>query len=322
MKDIHLLEFITAHFHWQPDRVKRKKTYCRLNFSKAFIMNLMKIFCIRKRKSYGDVVFPDFLTQTQMKFFLLGLLYSDGNSKITILGKRQQFAVRFLQSYYFCIRLLKWIQENTDLYLHYNENSIQKIKTKTCNYDVACLELAGIDCVKFVRWLWEDVDDLIPLLDRKISPMLNLNIENFKEITKTLVQQRFTNKEKRAWTSQEVANLKQYILENSTYTNEMIGHHFDRSSHAIGHKRKELRIFSFERTETTLHTRIPKNPSFKYKPEEISLIQQVLNSTEQRSYSVLVDLVHQLNTLPCNENKIPRTIRGVRSFIKKNIDKI
>lgn len=211
---------------------------------------------------------------------------------------------------------------NTDLYLHYNENSIQKIKTKTSNYDVACLELAGIDCVKFVRWLWEDVDDLIPLLDRKISPMLNLNIENFKEITKTLVQQRFTNKEKRAWTSQEVANLKQYILENSTYTNEMIGHHFDRSSHAIGHKRKELRIFSFERTETTLHTRIPKNPSFKYKPEEISLIQQVLNSTEQRSYSVLVDLVHQLNTLPCNENKIPRTIRGVRSFIKKNIDKV
>lgn len=42
-------------------------------------MNLMEVFSIRKKKSYGDVVFPDFLTQTQMKFFLLGLLYSDGN---------------------------------------------------------------------------------------------------------------------------------------------------------------------------------------------------------------------------------------------------
>lgn len=138
-------------------------------------------------------MFPDFLTQTQMKFFLLGLLYSDRNSKITISAQRQQFAVRFLQSYDFCVQLLKWIQENTQLYVHYNENSIQKIETKTPNYNVACLELTGIDCVKFVQWLWEEVDDRIPLLDRKISPMLNIHTESVKEIAKTPVQQRFTN---------------------------------------------------------------------------------------------------------------------------------
>lgn len=148
--------------------------------------------------------------------------------------------------------------------------------------------------------------------------MLNIHTESVKEIAKTPVQQRFTNKEKRFWTPEEMENLKQYILENPTHTNEMIGNYFHCSPRAIRHKRKELRIF--QNNEIT-HSCTSKNPNFKYKIEEISLIQQILNSCEQRNSSVLVNLVHQLNALPCNQNKTPRTIRCVRSFIKKHIDK-
>jgi hypothetical protein len=99
--------------------VKNLKKSCKLNFSKGFIQNLQDVFDIRKNKSYGDVVFPEFLPQMQMKCFLIGLFYADGNAKIKILESGSQYAIRFLSSFDFCQKLLKWIQENAKLYIHY-----------------------------------------------------------------------------------------------------------------------------------------------------------------------------------------------------------
>lgn len=135
IKDIHLLYFIAQHFNFPIDRVRNRGKSCRLNFSKAFIFDLKKTFEISTQKSYGKVVFPAFLTIQQMKFFLLGLLYSDGNVKIIANQESKQYAVRFLQSYDFCIKLLSWIQQNTGLYLHYNENKVSKLETQQDNYD-------------------------------------------------------------------------------------------------------------------------------------------------------------------------------------------
>jgi len=71
---------------------------------------------------------------TQLKCFVLGLLYADGNVKVfTTPEGNRQFAVRFLSSFGFCVELLKWIQENTKLYAHYNESSVVRIETKTPN---------------------------------------------------------------------------------------------------------------------------------------------------------------------------------------------
>lgn len=128
-----------------------------MNLSKAFILNLKEVFEICEKKSYGDVLFPSFLTKTQYKCFLLGLIYSDGNVKVVTSSASgtRQFALRFLGSFEFCQKLLKWIQENAKLYTHYNESSVVRIQTKTPNYDLACLELSGVDSVNLVRWLVE-----------------------------------------------------------------------------------------------------------------------------------------------------------------------
>lgn len=123
-KHIHLLDFIANHFGFPPSRVKLLKKSCRLNFSKGFIVNLQETFSIYQNKSYGEVVFPEFLSCQQMKCFLLGLLYADGNTKIQFSKNNNKFSVRFLSSFDFCQKLLKWIQENANLYLHYNESSI------------------------------------------------------------------------------------------------------------------------------------------------------------------------------------------------------
>lgn len=105
--DIHLLYFLANHFGFQPDQVKNRKKSCRLNFSRGFIKNLQEIFDLCKNKSYGDIVFPSFLTQTQLKSFLLGLFYSDGNAKVVIsLSGSSQFAIRFLSSFDFCLQLI------------------------------------------------------------------------------------------------------------------------------------------------------------------------------------------------------------------------
>lgn len=120
-KDIHLLRFICKHFGFSRKRVKKFKKHCRLNFSKRFTMQLTQLFQISAKKSYGQVRFPDFLSQRQMKFFLLGLLYADGNIRIYKNLKSTQYAVRFLQSKNFCEQLLIWIQQNTSDFSHYNK---------------------------------------------------------------------------------------------------------------------------------------------------------------------------------------------------------
>ena len=310
IKDIHLLFFIANHFNFSSNRVKNKGNSCRLSFSKAFILNLIEVFHISARKSYGDVIFPNFLTVTQLKFFVLGVLYSDGN--VYIATKEKKFVVRFLQSYDFLLKLLKWVQENANLFLHFNKSNVSKIETKQKNYDLAILEFSGIDCVKLLRWLTEENLDLIPPLTRKIEPILNVDINSVKAVKKIAVEKRFTSTTKKKWTTEE-ENLKTYILENPTHTDEMIANHFNCTYRAINHKKKELGL-------STNNTNKQKSPSFKYKAEEISLIKEILESYNNRDYSVLLDIVNKLNALPCNQNKPPRTIKGVRLFIQKNID--
>lgn len=263
-KDIHLLDFVAKQFGFSPTRVKQTHKSCRLNFSKGFIRNLQKVFDIRQNKSYGDVVFPEFLTQMQMKCFLVGLLYSDGNVKIQISNNHTQFAIRFLASFQFCQKLFKWIQENAKLYLHYNQNSVTRLQTKTPYYDVVCLELAGSDSVKFVRWLVEGNQSVLPPLERKMLRIFEVDIQNVREIQKIPIEQSFQNRTKKKWTDQEKTNIKNFILENPTVTDELIGHHFSRSAKAIGHQRRKLGFL--KKIENTTVT-ISKNYSLRYTAE-------------------------------------------------------
>lgn len=61
VKDIHLFYFIANYLKLESHRVKLYPKSCRLNFSKALMVNLMETFKISINKSYGEVVFPDFL---------------------------------------------------------------------------------------------------------------------------------------------------------------------------------------------------------------------------------------------------------------------
>jgi len=63
-----------------------------------------------------------------------------------------------------------------------------------------------------------------------------------------------------------------------------------------------------------------KTQNRKYTNEEISLISEILSGDETRTEDVLGDLVKRLNALPCNQSRPPRTVLGVRIFIKKYID--
>ena len=70
-KHVHLLDFIAKHFGFPSSRVKLLKKSCRLNFCKGFILNLQETFSIHRNKSYGEVVFPEFLSLEQMKCFFI-----------------------------------------------------------------------------------------------------------------------------------------------------------------------------------------------------------------------------------------------------------
>jgi hypothetical protein len=319
IKDIFLLKFIAKSFKFPVSRVKEYDNVSRLNFSKGFILNLMETFQISANKSYGEVIFPDFLTTQQMKCFLLGLLYSDGNTKISCEPEKKIFAVRFLQSYDFLQKLLKFIQmtgkDNSVFdFSHYDETSISIIETKQSGYDVASLELSGIDSVKFVKWLLEDNMAIIPILERKIKPILEVNINNVRQVPKIPVAKRFTNKKKKKWTNQEIQNLKDYILHNPDHTDEMIAKHFNRTYRAISHQRKKLGL-------SKNRSKLKKSKSIPYTTEEIIFIENFLKTYPNRDIEVLTKLVKQLNDLPSSEEKSPRTLRGVRSFITNVIDK-
>lgn len=311
-KDIFLLRFICKHFGFPRRRVKNYGHKCRLNFSKKFIQHLCQIYNISQQKSFGIVSFPHFLKIPQIKAFLLGLLYADGNVRIKLTSKSPQFAVRFLQSWDFCCELLLWIQENSGFYTHYNETSISRIATKNPNYDLAGLELAGIDSVKLVRWLLEDSDGKIPILERKLKVLLNLDITKIKAQKKVFVGDRFTNKEKRTWTQEEVEQLKTYLTNNPTHTDEMIGTFLKRTARAVQHKRTQLKI---QRT-----TKVQKTPNTSYSKEEFECIKETLKNTSNRSSEMLLDLVESLNKLPSNAGKSARTVRGVRTYIQKHFD--
>jgi transposase-like protein len=313
-KDIHLLRFICKHFGFSRERVKKYKKHCRLNFSKRFTMRLKQLYRISTKKSYGKVRFPDFLSQRQMKFFLLGLLYSDGNIRIYKHLNSTQYAVRFLQSKKFCERLLIWIQQNTTYFSHYNKTNISTIPTKTPNYDLACLELAGIDSVKFVRWLLKSNYIYIPKLQRKFGVLLKVDVAKVKQITKIPVTQRFTSRAKRPWTQNEIQQLKNYISANPTHTDEIIGKVLNRTPRAVAHQRNKLGI-----QKNLLG--VAKSKNHPYSKEEIKCIEETLKQTTDRNDQILIDLVNRLNDLPCNKGTIQRTLKGVRTFIKKHIDK-
>lgn len=276
-------------------------------------MSLCKIFHISQEKSYGNVSFPHFLKIPQIKAFLLGLLYADGNVRIDLRPKSPQFAVRFLQSADFCRELLKWMQNNSGFYTHYDETSIKIIPTKNPNYDLACLELSGIESVKLVRWLLQDSHGKIPILERKLKILLSFDITKIKEQKKVAVVRRFTNQEKRrVWTPQEADELISYVKDNPTHTDEMIGKARGRTARAIQHKRKELNI---QRTVPS-----QKGPSNPYSQEELKLIKETLKNNPSRNLDVLKKLVNDLNNLPSNAGKDPRIIRGVRTYIQKHFD--
>lgn len=312
-KEIHLLRFICKHFGFPRRRVKNYGRTCRVNFSKKFIMRLSQVFQISQKKSYGVVSFPHFLGIPQIKAFLLGLLYADGNVRIQQKPGADKFAVRFLQSHNFCKEFLLWIQQNTGFYHHYNHKSIAIIPTSTPNYDLACLELAGIDSVKFVRWLLEDTDGKIPILERKLKVLLSVNVTKVKVVRKVPVQQRFTNRQKRAWTDAEINSMEAYMAQNPTHTDEMIGKHIGRTARAVQHQRKALGI-------NRVTTQFVKTPNIPYSEKEINCIQETLKNCPDRNAEVLLDLVDRLNKLACNAGKKQRTIRGVRSFIQKHCD--
>jgi hypothetical protein len=315
--DIHLLYFLANHFGFSSDRVKQNKKSCRLNFSKGFTLHLQEVFDLRKNKSYGDVVFPSFLTEAQLKCFLLGLFYSDGNAKVVISSSGScQFAIRFLSSFEFCQKLLKWIQENTKLYAHYNQSSVVQIETKTSHYDLACLEFAGIDAVKLIQWLVEGTESLLPPLNRKLARILEVKTDSVRAIQKVPLHQRFKSQTKRKWTAKETNEFKQYVLENPTLIDEKIGQHFNRSLRAIRHKRKSLGLLK----KIEKGSLFQKNSNLKYTPEEILCISGILSCCEIRTEDVLLNLVEELNALPCNQYRPPRAVLGVRIFIKKYID--
>jgi len=110
-------------------------------------------------------------------------LYEDGNTKIQISKNNNKFSVRFLSSFDFCQKLLKWIQENANLYLHYNKSSVQQVETQTPGYDLACLELAGVDAVKLVRWLIQGNESFVPPLKYKISDFVEMILRMFDKYT-------------------------------------------------------------------------------------------------------------------------------------------
>lgn len=94
----------------------------------------------------------------------------------------------------------------------------------------------------------------------------------------------------------------------------MIGKFLNRTSRAITHQRHKLGIH-----KNLLG--VAKSKSHPYSNEEIKCIEKTLKQTTDRNDQILIDLVNRLNNLPCNKGKIQRTLRGVRTFIKKNIDK-
>jgi hypothetical protein len=241
-------------------------------------------------------------------------LYEDGNTKIQISKNNNKFSVRFLSSFDFCQKLLKWIQENANLYLHYNKSSVQQVETQTPGYDLSCLELAGVDAVKLVRWLIQGNESFVPPLKYKISDFVEIDIENVRQIHKPPIEQRFESTTKRKWTDQEKAELQQYILDHPTATDEIIAKHLNRSIRAIGHQRQKLGL---KKTKNSTG-KFFKNSNTKYTSEEISLILEALNSCESRTQDVLINLVNKLNSLP--NQTTTRTIRGVRQYIKKYID--
>lgn len=244
---------------------------------------------------------------------MLGLLYSDGNVRIQLTPTSKKFAVRFLQSLSFCRQLFVWIQNNTELYSHYNETNISIIPTSNPNYDLSCLELAGIDSVKFVRWLLEEIYGKIPILERKLKVLLSVDVTKIQDKVKVHVEKRFTNKIKRPWTEQEIEQLKIYLQNNPTHTDEMVGNFLNRTARAVQHKRKELGI---QRTTKI----VQKTSNIPYSKEELECIKETLQNSPSRSSTMLLDLVKRLNSLPSNAGQPPRTIRGIRTYIQKHVD--
>lgn len=173
--------------------------------------------------------------------------------------------------------------------------------------------MAGIDAIKFVRWLLEDFNSFLPPLTRKIQPILDVDVASIQQIPKVSVQKRFTSRQKRAWTDQEIQNFKNYVLQNPNDTDKIIGNYFNRTARSIQHQRKNLGLQKAKN--------IRQAPNVPYKPEEVSLIQTFLNSNRDRSSAILVELVKQINALPCNKGQVVKTVRSVRNFIRKSIDK-
>lgn len=99
--------------------------------------------------------------------------------------------------------MLKWIQENTKFYAHYKESSVVWLETKTPNYDLTCLELTGIDAVKFVQWLVEGSESFLPQLNRKLARILGVKTDSVREVEKVPIEFCFKSKTRKKWTNDE-----------------------------------------------------------------------------------------------------------------------
>jgi len=66
-----------------------------------------------------------------------------------------------------------------------------------------------------------------------MTRILEVEIDSVREIQKVPLEQRFQSQTKRKWTGAETHELKQYILETPTFTDEKIAQDFGRSLRAI-----------------------------------------------------------------------------------------
>lgn len=312
LKDQHLLYAIVNRFKWHQTRVKIKKNYCRLNFSKSFMLELIDVFKISPLKSYGTVIFPDFLTTTQLKCFILGVYFADGNAKI--IEEKNQYRIQFLQSYDFCIKLLEWVKIYNKQFSHYNENNVFRVYTKNSYYDLASLSFSGMGALKLVHWLIkeESIINEIPYLTRKVEKVLNIKLKNLKFYKKIPINKKFVcQKSKNKWTDEEINKLKNFILIYPNYTDEMLSNLLNRSILSIRHKRHELNL------KTNNNNKI-KTKSRVYISDEIEYIKTFLEQHSNWNLLILKTLLQKINDLPCNTKKLPRTLKALQSFILKN----